>query len=253
MLSFRSITAFIAVLLVAGILGGWQWPTITLLVFGYAVLLFWGSYRVDSQFYMPVICEGSRAEKKIAISFDDGPDEQHTAAVLDILKDKQVPAAFFLVGHKIDGREALLQRAVAEGHVLGNHSYSHAPLFDLYGWRRILGELQQVNEKIRSVIGHSPRLFRPPYGVTTPPLAKAVRKSGMKAVGWNIRSLDTMAKDPEKLFLRVVRSLQPGAILLFHDTVPLTVAILPQLIDAAREAGFEWVRLDALINESPYE
>lgn len=253
MLSFRAITISVAVLLVAGLAGGWQWPTIVLLVFGYMVLLFWGSYRIDSQFYMPVICQGNSTEKKIAISFDDGPDPVYTSPILDILKAQQVPAVFFCIGHKLSNNAVLVKRAQEEGHVLGNHSFSHAALFDLYSARRMQTELQNVNTALSSIIGRKPRYFRPPYGVTNPNLARAVRKTAMKTIGWNIRSMDTTAKDEDMLLEKVLRSLKPGAILLFHDTLPITAKILPQLIETARELGYEWVRIDALINESPYE
>jgi peptidoglycan/xylan/chitin deacetylase (PgdA/CDA1 family) len=253
MLSFKPITIATGLLLLLGIAGGWQWPSISLLVFAYTILLAWGSYRVDSQFYMPTICEGDTTGKKIALTFDDGPDPAHTPALLNLLKEQDVKAAFFCIGHKFQGNESLLRRTDAEGHMIGNHSYSHASLFDFYGAGRIQKELEKVNDSLQSIIGKRPRFFRPPYGVTTPNLARAVRRTGMKAIGWNIRSLDTVATDEQRLFERLMRSLQPGAIFLFHDSMPITQNLLPDLIQAARELGFEWVRLDELINEAAYE
>ncbi|GAO42082.1 polysaccharide deacetylase family protein [Flavihumibacter petaseus] len=251
--SFRAITLFVILLLAAGLVGGWQWYNIVLLLFGYSILLFWGSYRVDSQFFMPVICQGDKSGKKIAITFDDGPDSTLTPQVLDLLRKEKVPATFFVIGNKLNGQEALLQRAHTEGHIIGNHSFSHAPLFDLYSSKRMQQELAEVNAQLFYILHNRPRFFRPPYGVTNPNLAKAVRRTGMKAIGWNVRSLDTVTPDDDKLFERVMRSLQPGAILLFHDTMPVTLRILPQLIAGARELGYEWTSLDKLINEAPYE
>lgn len=218
----------------------------------YLFILFLGSYRIGSQFYMPVICTGLPTEKKIAISFDDGPAASFSPEILDILQHKQVPAAFFCIGQCIIGREELVLRIHAEGHLVGNHSDSHAPLFDLYSAKRMGEELATMNAKVEAVLQLRPRLFRPPYGVTNPNLAKAVKRSGMVAVGWNIRSMDTVAHDEKKLFDKLMRSLQPGAIVLFHDTAAITVKLLPGFIDALRSQGFAIVRLDELINEQPY-
>jgi peptidoglycan/xylan/chitin deacetylase (PgdA/CDA1 family) len=227
---------------------GW----LLILVLLYLFILFLGSYRIGSQFYMPVICGGLPTEKKIAISFDDGPADSFTPEILDILQQKQVQAAFFCIGLRITGRENLLIRMHAEGHLVGNHSDSHAPLFDLYSAKRMGEELAAMNAKVEAVLQLRPRLFRPPYGVTNPNLAKAVKRSGMVAVGWNIRSMDTVATDEKKLFDKLMRSLQPGAIVLFHDTAAITARLLPGFIDAVRSQGFAIVRIDELINEQPY-
>ena len=113
-------------------------------------------------------------------------------------------------------------------------------------------EVNKTGSEVQRVIGLYPRLFRPPYGVTTPNLADAVKHAGLVTVGWNIRSLDTVIKEDRKLYDRVMRSLQPGSIILFHDTAHATLRILPAIIDEVRKQGYEIVRLDTLINEQPY-
>lgn len=252
MLNFRN-TSLVFILL-AVLLWRTNQPVewLVILVLGYLLILFLGSYRIGSQFYMPVICAGLPTEKKIAISFDDGPAASYTPGILDILQQKQVPAAFFCIGQRITGREELLLRIHTEGHLVGNHSDSHAPLFDLYSANRMEKELAAMNAKVEAGLQLRPRLFRPPYGVTNPNLAKAVKRSGMVAVGWSIRSMDTVATDEKKLFDKLMRSLQPGAVVLFHDTAAITVKLLPRFIDAVRSQGFAIVRVDELINEQPY-
>lgn len=252
MLNFKTITIAVVALLALGIAGGWHWPNIVLLMIGYTILLAWGSYRIDSQFYMPVICNGNAGEKKIAISFDDGPDPATTGQVLDILAAEKVPAAFFCIGHKLEAQAALLQRADREGHILGNHSYSHRTAFGFFSTAKLRQELIRVNEVLEKTVGKKPLFFRPPFGVTNPNIARAVRQTGMKAIGWNVRSLDTVAQNGEKLLANVLGSLKPGAIVLFHDTMPLTVEILPYFIESARNLGYDFVRLDELINEKAY-
>ncbi|MBC6491880.1 polysaccharide deacetylase family protein [Flavihumibacter stibioxidans] len=270
MLNFRNTSIAALVLMLAGWFGGMPTSYYAISLLAYLAVLVWGSARVDSQFYLPVVCSGQNnfsggggsrgaagkggaaGKKQIAISFDDGPVLQYTPELLRLLKDKSVPAAFFCIGSRVAARPDLLRQAHEAGHLIGNHSYGHAPLFDLYGANRMEKELHATNELVYGIIGHRPRLFRPPYGVTNPNLASAVRRSGMKAIGWNIRSLDTVAKDEGRLFKKLLRSLQPGAILLFHDTAKVTLDILPAFIDEARERGYDFVRLDELINENPY-
>lgn len=252
MLTFRNTT--IGLLLLAAVLWWLQAPAYSyaLLLFVYTLVLVIGSYRVDSQFYMRVLCDGQTGKNLMALSFDDGPHPEHTAAILDILKVKQVPAAFFCIGKNIPGQEALLQRMVAEGHLVGNHSYGHQALFDLYPAARMEQDLQQMNALVESVVQLRPRLFRPPYGVTNPNLATAVRKTGMTPVGWNIRSLDTVAKDGPALLDRIRRRFRKDGIILLHDTMAITRQILPELIDTARREGYEFVRPDLIINVQPY-
>lgn len=252
MLNFRNTSLFFFLLAIVIGVGGLAWYWFLLCFLLYTICLFLGSYRVDSQFYMPVVCSGKTDKKRIALSFDDGPMDRYTPDILDLLKEKNVPAAFFCIGRRIEGREVLLQRTVAEGHLIGNHSFGHQALFDLFGAGRMQADLEQMNSTVFKVLGIRPRLFRPPYGVTNPNLARAVKATGMLAVGWSIRSLDTVAKNEAELFDRLARSLHPGAIILLHDTVQLTRQVLPAFIDRARESGYEFVRLDVLLNESPY-
>lgn len=223
-----------------------------ILLFGYSLVLFYGSYYVGSQFYFPVICSGGTDQKEIAISFDDGPLPEHTPAILSVLARTQTPAAFFCIGHRVKQYPDLLKRIYDEGHIVGNHSYSHSPLFDLYGAKKMQADLQQMNEEVRQQLGITLQLFRPPYGVTNPNLGKAVKAGGFTAVGWNIRSLDTVIKDPERLLKKVLKSLRPGAVVLFHDTCASTASMLEEFILEARKRGYRIVPLDKILNLEPY-
>lgn len=218
----------------------------------YTLLLFWGSYNVGSDFYIRVTCHGPSDARRIAITFDDGPADQYTPEVLDVLAQHGVAAAFFCIGKNISGREALLRRMQAEGHLVGNHSFSHHTWFDLFSTRRMSADLARMDEAVLSALGMKPRLFRPPYGVTNPNLARAIRRGGYTPIGWNVRSLDTVIDDPIKLLNRVTAGLTPGAIVLFHDTSVATLEMLPGFITAARAAGFDFIRLDNLCNLTPY-
>jgi len=229
---------------------GWYWYL--LLVFVYSLILFYGSYFVHSNFYYKVICNAATDQKLVAISFDDGPLSPQTVKILQILKEQEVPGCFFCIGKRVAAEPEILRQIMDDGHIVGNHSDSHAPLFDLYSTRKMTSDLQQMNERVRLVTGVVPRLFRPPYGVTNPMVRKSALAAGMISVGWNIRSLDTVAKDPEALKQRVLSRLKPGAILLLHDHCQVTQDMLPSLILEVRAKGYEWVRLDKLLNLEPY-
>ncbi len=201
---------------------------------------------------MKVLCSADTTARQIAISFDDGPAPAHTAEILQVLRSHQVPAVFFCIGKNIAGNEVLLQQIFNEGHIIGNHSYSHHFWFDMFSTKSMMADLQQMSETVKATLGVQPLLFRPPYGVTTPNMRNVMDKTGYKAIGWNIRSLDTVIKDEEKLLEKITGKLQPGAIVLLHDTSATTLAILPRFIVEARSKGYEFVRIDKLLNVQPY-
>lgn len=256
MLTFRNSTIFFIVLLVALIGYHWQhdlpffiYPVVLLI---WSLLLFRGSYYVGSQFYIKTICAAVTRQKVIAISFDDGPAPDYTPQVLQVLQEHQVPAAFFCIGKRVLEHPGLFKQVHEQGHIIGNHSYSHATWFDLYSSTKMYADLQQMDAAMQEVLGLKPLLFRPPYGVTNPNLAKAIRKGGYIPVGWNVRSLDTVIKDNDKLLQRVVKGVRPGAVILFHDTSKATLDMLPAFIAHVRGAGYDIVRLDKMLNLSAY-
>lgn len=216
---------------------------------GFAI---WGSVRVNSNYYIKTLCRARTDEKAVALSFDDGPVDQYTPRILDVLKQHNVPAAFFCIGHRVEDNPQLLRRIHEEGHLVGNHSYSHHALFDLYPGFKMKQDLKKADQAIEAAAGLKPRLFRPPYGVTNPMLADAVESRNYIAVGWSIRSLDTVIKDEDELFERVTRKIKAGDIFLFHDTCAATVSILPALIKKLQREGFAIKRIDELLNIPAY-
>jgi peptidoglycan-N-acetylglucosamine deacetylase len=256
MLNFRNtnIAFIIIVLAVAGAATHYHVPVYFFLIIAliYSLLLFYGSYYVGSSFFMKVLCRAKTNAMQIAISFDDGPAHKYTQEILQVLKANNVPAIFFCIGKNIPGNENLLKQIIEEGHVIGNHSFSHHFWFDLFSTKKMMADLQMMRETVREETGLVPKLFRPPYGVTTPNMKSVMQQGGYTAIGWNIRSLDTVIKVEEKLLQKINDLLQPGAIVLLHDTSKTTLAILPRFIAAARGKGYEFVRADKLLNVAPY-
>lgn len=164
---------------------------ITCLVLGSLLILsflVYASYSIRSEIYLRSFCRKRTGEKVIALTFDDGPDPIQTPKVLKVLKEHQATACFFCIGHKIEGNEKLLQQMVAEGHLIGNHSFTHSGLFPLYRLSRMKKDLQTCQSELERVTSQPVTLFRPPFGVTNPTIAKAVRQLGYTSIGWNIRT-----------------------------------------------------------------
>ena len=218
-----------------------------LLFVAYSLIVFYGCYYVGSNFFIKIICSANTDKKEIAISFDDGPAENYTKEILAILKTEQVKATFFCIGNRITGNENILKQIDAAGHIIGNHSFSHHFWFDMYSAKKMQENLKQMDIEMERVTGLRPKLFRPPYGVTNPNLAKAIKNGGYTPVGWSVRSMDTVIKDEKKLLPKINAGIKPGAVFLFHDTSKTTVNILPEFIQEVKKRGYEIVPLDKML------
>ena len=189
----------------------------------------------------------------VALTFDDGPNDPATSAILDVLAAKGVKATFFVVGANAEVFPETLRRTVAEGHAIGNHSYSHRKRATLRDLR--YGELEQTQAVIERITGVRPALYRSPNGFHTPWQLAAVRAAGLTTVHWNVQTLDWERPDPEVIVRRVLDRVGPGSIVLLHDgddtnrgsdRTP-TVAALPMLIDALQARGYRLVTVPELL------
>ena len=171
--------------------------------------------------------------------------------VLDVLLKYNVKATFFCIGNQIEKEPEILKRIISEGHIVGNHSYSHSNFFGIFSTQKVIDELHKTREIILNITGKNTLYFRPPFGVTNPRISRAIKATNYKAIGWNIRSLDTVIKSEEEIFKRVKNKIKPGGIILFHDTSLKTVSVLERLLLFLQEE-YEIVPIDYLLNESPY-
>lgn len=228
----------------------WYWYLLLLLVFG--AIEFYGAYFVHSNFHIKAICNIETTQKIVALTFDDGPIPERTQKVLHLLQKHNVKATFFCIGNRIKGNEDIVKQIHEQGHLIGNHSYSHTNLFDFKNTKRMMDDLQLANNEIKRVIGQSPLYFRPPYGVTTPALARAAKKLNLHVIGWNVRSLDTTIKNKQQLVERVTSRIRPGSILLFHDTVEDVDIALEELFNYLKQNNYRVVELDKLIQQKAY-
>lgn len=217
------------------------------------LIVFWGSAFITSDYHVKAYCNNPlETEKKIALTFDDGPNEM-TLLVLDVLQKYNVKATFFCIGKNIETHPDILKRTIEEGHTVGNHSYSHSPFFDFYGKNQVIAEINKTDDLIASVLGKKTTLFRPPYGVTNPSIRRALAVTKHKIIGWNIRSLDGGTKNEKFIFDRIIKRIKPGGIVLLHDTSIQTVHVLEQLVSFLQKNNYKVVPLEELLNIKAYE
>ncbi len=210
---------------------------LSVLLFLFLIIQSLGAYFIQFNFHLTSINSTNTTEKKVVLTFDDGPHNPNTTKVLEVLKKHDVKALFCVIGKNIEGNESVLQQIINEGHQLANHSYSHAFWFDVWSTKKVTNDLAHCQQLI-NVYQASPKLFRPPYGVTNPNIAKAVKKLNLQSIGWNIRSYDTSTNDIEKIKQRIVSQLKPGSIILLHDRLEYMPQLLEILIPAIKEKGY---------------
>jgi peptidoglycan/xylan/chitin deacetylase (PgdA/CDA1 family) len=197
-----------------------------------------------------IIYQGTPAGNKIALTFDDGPYDGGTDAVLDVLQTMQQKATFFVLGRIAEEKPNLILEVVQQGCEIGNHSYSHADLSQL-PLRSLPSEIDQADEVIRTITGVSPRFFRPPYGQLSPGLLFYLwsRRRPPVLWGFTLGGDGSIIDRPADLILDDVRKaiIRPGDIILMHDTNRNMVKCLPKVINFLLEKGFELVTLSELL------
>jgi peptidoglycan/xylan/chitin deacetylase (PgdA/CDA1 family) len=195
-------------------------------------------------------------EKAVALTFDDGPNEPYTGRILKILRDNGIHATFFLIGKNVEFFRNTAREIVKEGHVVGNHSYSH-PFLLAVEPSKYEGKQIDLNEQLlEAITGVHCTLFRPPFGLRTPWLLHAVAKRGLVSVGWSEDGSDWHDLSSSQIADRIIRNARPGNIILLHDGLNLahgvdrskTVDALPIIISNLRARGYRFVTLPELLH-----
>ncbi|NLJ24618.1 MAG: polysaccharide deacetylase family protein [Firmicutes bacterium] len=199
---------------------------------------------------------GNRDLPFIALTFDDGPDPLYTPRILDILKEKEVPATFFLIGRHARQYPDIVRRMAEEGHDIGNHTHSHRNLYGL-DEPNTWSEIAQADEIISDIIDSKIYLFRPPRGMYTQATIKFAHELQYTTVLWSISSRDWAEISTGNVARNILRNTKGGDILLFHDSGSIigtsggyrynTVNALPSIIDGLRAQGFHFVTVSQLM------
>ncbi len=216
-------------------------------VFLFINLLAAGAVFIRMNLFIKSIHRGSRKEKKIAFTFDDGPHPQ-TPAVLEVLEKHNAKGTFFCIGENIEKEPQIAKQIVQNGHLIANHTYSHHRWFDLYPSAKMQADIVQCNAVIKKITGVENSYFRPPYGVTNPPLAKAIKKSGLQSIGWSFRTYDTNKQSALELKETILRKLKNGDIVLLHDRTPDLPQLLNEILPELQQKGFTFVTIKELLN-----
>ncbi|MER3490991.1 MAG: polysaccharide deacetylase [Mastigocladus sp. ERB_26_2] len=208
------------------------------------------SYIIPPRFQGAVINQAKLPpnDKVIALTFDDGPWPDHTAQVLNILRENNIKATFFVVGQNLKNYPNLGKQIVAEGHVIGNHTWHH--WYHFFNPQAAAFEIDNTSELISQITGAKTTLFRPPGGMLHNGLASYAKSNKYTVVMWSVDSVDYSRPSAPILTSRVLKSSKPGSIVLMHDgggNRSHTVAALPQIISKLRKQGYRFVTIPELL------
>ena len=220
----------------------------SIIIIFYNIIVLIGVFRLDWGLFVHAKCHGHckvEQSRCVAITFDDGPSE-YTSNILNILKKYNARATFFCIGKNLEVHRDIVCQIRDEGHLLGNHSFSHSYLLNLASYSTYRDELEKTQRLFDELIGVKTDLYRPPVGLSNPRMAKVVNELGLRVIGWSIRSLDTRIADPEMVVQRIMKRLHHGAIILLHDRLPHSDMILISLLEALQKNDWTVVALDEL-------
>ena len=184
-------------------------------------------------------------EKTVAITFDDGPRASSTVRLLDGLKERGIKATFFVVGENIPGNEEIIARMHAEGHIIGNHTYTHVELAKL-SHNAAVTEINKTNSLIEEITGEPVKYIRPPCGSWSDRLLYEV---DMTPVFWSVDPKDWCTQSVSTVVSRVMTDVSDGAIILFHDIYDSSVTAALEVIDRLALQGYKFVTIDDILIE----
>ncbi|MER6943531.1 polysaccharide deacetylase family protein [Nonomuraea sp. NPDC000554] len=183
--------------------------------------------------------------KCLALTFDDGPSD-HTATLLKVLRKEQAKATFFLVGKQVERRPAVAKSEAAQGHAIGNHTYSHPSLPSKLD-NDVIDEIKSTQALIEQATGQRPKMFRPPYGHTDERVLGLAGQQDLAQVLWSGTTLDWKLRDVKQIKAAVLRLAKRDGVILMHDTVPQTVQAMPEIIKELKKQGYRLVTVPALL------
>ncbi|MFF2855889.1 polysaccharide deacetylase family protein [Peribacillus sp. NPDC058002] len=199
-----------------------------------------------------MIYMGNPSKKRIALTFDDGPEDIYTPQILEILKQKGVKATFFVIGERAKKYPEQLRQIYKKGHAIGNHTWDHPHLPELTD-QQFNKNIQSTTAEIEKIIGFKPDLFRPPYGEIEDRQVAMLNKQGYRSIMWTADTKDWSGVYAEEILSRVKQDTRPGVIVLQHNYHASgqfeTVKALPQIIDELRAQGYEFVTVPTLLGK----
>ena len=195
---------------------------------------------------------GDPSKKVLYLTFDAGYENGSTEKILDILKEQQVPAAFFLVGNYIEKNADLVRRMEAEGHIVGNHTMHHKDMSKITDEAAFTKELQDLEKLYEDTVGKPmPKYYRPPQGIYSEENLRLAQKLGYKTVFWSLAYVDwnnDSQPTREQAFKKLLPRTHPGAVILLHSTSKTNAEILGELIEKWKAEGYRFGTLEELFS-----
>ena len=194
---------------------------------------------------------GDTGQKVIYLTFDCGYENGYTASILDTLKKHNAPAAFFVVGNMIESAPDLIRRMVAEGHIVGNHTYHHPDMSSISDQSAFQKELESLEALFQETTGQTmSKYYRPPQGKYNVENLRQAKALGYKTILWSLAYVDWYVDDqptPEQAYSKLLPRIHDGAIVLLHSTSRTNAEILDELLTKWEEMGYHFGTLDDLV------
>jgi len=233
----------------------------------YQGVIVWGVLDLRLSMFVRSTCRLPTQDRVIALTFDDGPDPISTPLVLDALREAEVKATFFVIGHKVERYPEIIKRIAEEGHLLALHSYQHQLHYSFLAPQVVRADIEHCKQLLANCGVSCSNYFRPPVGQASPRTGLGIHLGQVECIGWSVRGGDGVARrSTGSCVTRVETGLAPGAIVLLHDAwhnvclddarkgarspesdlacSPAGVRGLPQILATMRKLGYRAVRLD---------
>ncbi len=229
------------------------WWSYAVVVLAWFLITLCGSFFVGWNYHLKSHhCNKKSSANWVCLSFDDGPNPEFTPKVLKLLKEHRAKATFFCIGRHLENYPDILKQILADGHSVGNHTYSHSKSFGFFGETKVMAELNQTKSVVRNLTGLNMNLYRPAFGVTNPQIEKAVKNLKLASIGWSVRSLDTTPRSEKAVLDRITNKVAKGDIILLHDTSKKTIAVLERLLVFLQEENLQSVTVEELLEIEAY-
>ncbi|HVP53430.1 MAG TPA: polysaccharide deacetylase family protein [Candidatus Eisenbacteria bacterium] len=194
--------------------------------------------------------------RKLALTYDDGPNDPHTLRLIEVLARHEVKATFFVLGQFVEQKPEIARALASAGHTIGNHSWDH-PRLIFASNAELRRQVEQTQAAIVDACGVTPTLFRPPYGGRRPGTLSAIRKLGLEPVMWNVTCYDWKATSAARVFAHAQRQIRGGDVILLHDGDQAqmgadrshTVAATDRLIGHYKAEGYEFVTVPEMMGK----
>lgn len=190
---------------------------------------------------------GSSSSRYVALTFDDGPVASNTSRLLDMLKRRNVKATFYVIGERVQGNQALTRRIVAEGHEIGNHTWTHGKMTTMSD-TKVRWELDKTRDAVVAATGIKPRTMRPPYGALNESQRRWIfQEYGYPTILWDVDPEDWKKPGVSVVRNRILSGTKNGSIILLHDLHKSSVDAVPSTIDELLRRGYKFVTVSQLI------